>query len=128
MEIFKILSICLIVAVLCVLLKQYKSEYALLLSLSASVCLLIFLIGKIITPLKELISEIEALGVDTEYFKVAFKALVIGYITSFAADTCKESGQTALASKAIFAGKTAIFLLSLPLALSLLKTAIGFIK
>ena len=128
MEIFNVLGICLAAAVLCVILKQYKSEYAMLVSAAAGIFLLIFFLQKIFSPLQALISEIDSLGVETEYFKVAIKALGIGYISSFIADTCKENGQISLASKAELAGKGAIFLLSVPLILSILKTAIGFIK
>ena len=71
---------------------------------------------------------LEEYGIKTEYFKVALKALGIGYITSFIADACRDSGQTSLAAKAELAGKTAIFLLSVPLIISVLETAIGFIK
>ena len=73
-------------------------------------------------------SYIEAYGIETEYFKVALKALGIGYVTSFIADTCRDSGQTSLASKAELAGKTAIFVLSLPILVSVLNIAVGLIE
>lgn len=128
MEIFKILGVCLVAAILCVILKQHKSEYALLVSVAAGILLLGLMLKNIFSPLQSLYGKIEDLGVETEYFKVAIKALGIGYITTFIADTCRESGQAALASKAELAGKGAIFLLSVPIALSILETAIGFIK
>ena len=71
---------------------------------------------------------LSAYGVEAEYFKVALKALGIGYITSFAADSCRDAGQSALASKAELAGKCAVWMLSLPLVVSVLKIAVGFIK
>jgi len=80
------------------------------------------------SPLLELKSRIESYGVESEYFKVAIKALGIGYVTSFIADSCRDSGQTSLAAKAEFAGKAAIFLISVPLLMSVLEIAVGFVK
>lgn len=126
--IFKILAICLIAAVLCVILKQKKSEYAVLVSVAAGIIIALYVINSLALVAGTIQSALEEYGVETAYFKVALKALGIGYITSFIADACKDAGQTSLALKAELAGKSAVFLLSLPLIISVLKTAVGFIK
>jgi len=82
----------------------------------------------LITPLSLIEQKISQSGINSGYFKTALKAMGIGYITSFVADACTDAGLTALAAKAQFAGKCAIFLLSVPLVLSILETAIGFVK
>ncbi len=128
MEIIKILAICLITAIICLVLKQQKSEYALLISVASSVLVLIFIIKNILVPITVLHQKIESYGIDIDYFKTALKALGIGYITTFIADSCRDAGQASLASKAELAGKCAIFLLSVPLVLSVMETALGFIK
>ena len=79
-------------------------------------------------PLARLSAEIEEYGIKPEYFKVAIKALGLGYVSSFIADTCRDSGHTSLAAKAELAGKTAIFIISLPLLLTVLEIAVGFVK
>ena len=127
-DVFKILGICLVTAVFCIIIKQKSGEYALLLSVAAGVCIGMMVLTNIDAPISFLKQQLEEYGIKTEYFKVALKALGIGYITSFIADACRDSGQTSLASKAELAGKTAIFMLSVPLIISVLKTAIGFIK
>lgn len=86
------------------------------------------IIKNILVPLSLIEQRIESYGIDNSYFKVALKALGIGYITAFIADSCRDAGQTALALKAELAGKCAIFLLSVPLVLSILETAIGFVN
>lgn len=128
MEIVKILSICLTAAVLCLVLKQYKAEYALFISIITSVLVLLLVVKNIFTPIQYIITKIESLGIEIKHFKTALKALGIGYITNFIADSCRECGQVSLASKAELAGKTSIFIISLPLAIGVLETAIGFIK
>lgn len=127
MELLKILAICFIAAVLAVVVKQYKAEYALFVVLAAAVIVIIEVIRSVAAPVAALAGRLEQSGVKNEYFAVALKALGIAYVTGFIADTCRDSGQTSLASKAELAGKCAIFLLSVPLIVSVLEAALGFV-
>ncbi len=127
-EIFKILAVLLLTASVGIILKSKNSEYALFLSIAAGVVTALIILRNLSAPLMELKSQIESYGVEAEYFKVAIKALGIGYVTSFIADSCRDSGQTSLATKAEFAGKAAIFLISVPLLMSVLEIAVGFVK
>ena len=128
MAIFKILGLVFVSAILCVILKNQKSEYTLLIVISTAVLVLSLIVKEIIVPLSLIEQKIESYGIDSGYFKVALKALGIGYVTTFISDSCKDAGQTALANTAILAGKCAIFILSFPLVLNILETAVGFIK
>lgn len=128
MEIFKILSLIFITCIICIILKEHKKEYAVMVSVCCGIIVLTLIIKHILSPLSVLEQKIESYGINNSYFKVALKALGIGYITSFISESCKDAGQAALALKAELAGKCAIFLLSVPLVLGILETALGFIK
>ncbi len=128
MEIFKVLGICIITAVLALILKQQKGEYAFLISLAGGLAVMIYIISGIVPQAAAIGMRLSEYGVNTEYFKIAFKALGIGYITSFVADACRDSGQASLAGKAELAGKCAVFLISLPLISGILKTALSLLK
>lgn len=127
-DIFKILGILLISSVLCLILRQKNSEYAMLISVATGIITASLILRHLSMAIEAIKNYIEAYGIETEYFKVALKALGIGYVTSFIADTCRDSGQTSLASKAELAGKAAIFVLSLPLLVSVLNIAVGLIE
>ncbi len=127
MDIVKILAIIIICAVLTVVLKQYKAEYSLFISIAAGILILTLVGEKIIGAIELLRSKINELGVKDNYFLVAIKSLGIAYLSSFITDLCRDSGQTALASKALLAGKTAIFILCVPMSISLLGTVLEFI-
>ena len=127
-DVFKILGILLVAAVLCIVLRQKNGEYALLVSITTGIITALLILRHLSSSIDMIKSYIESYGIETEYFKVALKALGIGYVTSFIADTCRDSGQTSLASKAELAGKTAIFVLSLPLLISVLNIAVGLIE
>ena len=127
-DVFKILGILLIASVICIVLRQKNGEYAILVSVTAGIITALLILRHLSSSIDMIKNYIEAYGIETEYFKVALKALGIGYITNFIADTCRDSGQTSLASKAELAGKTAIFVLSLPLLISVLNIAVGLIE
>lgn len=127
-ELFKILALCLTAAAVCIVLRQKNSEYALFVSVAAAVAVTVLLLKSISAPIETIRYKLEACGVETEYFKIALKAVGIGYVTTFIADACRDSGQVSLAAKAELAGKCAIFVLCCPLMISVLETAVGFIK
>lgn len=127
MEILKILAICIITAVLAVVLKQQKGEYALMAALAGGTVVILYVLKGVLEPIEYINAKLLNNGVKTEYFAVALKALGIGYVTGFIADICRDSGQASLAAKAELAGKCAIFILSVPLIAAVLDTALSFI-
>lgn len=127
MEIFKIFGFCLIAAVLALIFKQYRQEYSFFISVAAAIFVLSLLMTKISPQMEEIKVLISSSGIEMEYFKVAIKALGIAYLTEFTSDACKDFGQGSIASKAELAGKVAIFIISLPLLTSVLKTALNLV-
>ncbi len=128
MDIFKILGIIFITAVIGLILKSYRPEYSLALTAVAAVIVLTFILKGITSPILLIEKRINESGIDSNYFKVALKSLGIGYITSFIAEACRDCGQNSLALKAELAGKCAIFILSAPLILSILETALKIVQ
>ena len=128
MELFKILAICLITAVLAVVLKEQKGEYALFTVLAGGATVLVMLLRRLTDSLGVLQNAMVQYGVDTGVFGTALKALAIGYVTDFIANACRDSGQTSLAAKAELAGKCAVFLIALPLMISVLELATGLVR
>ena len=127
MEILKVLGFCLVAAVLSLVLKQYRQEYAFFISVAAAISILSMLCVKLFSQMEEIKLLISSSGIETEYFKVAIKALGIAYLTEFTADACRDFGQGSIAAKAELAGKAAIFVISIPLLTSVLKTALELV-
>ena len=126
MRLVSVLGICIIAAAVSVLLKRYSMEYSLLISLIAGAIILVMLISGISGKLLEL-QNIASQYSAASFYIIAVKALGICILTGFIADTCREAGQLSLASKAEFAGRCAIFIISVPMLTSLLGTAYEFI-
>ena len=124
----KILAVLLITSSAAVLLSQYKKEYDVCLSVAAGCMVSLTVISKIYAPVSEIVALLKNYGMQNQYISAVLKAVAIGYISKFTADTCRDSGQTSLAAKAEFVGKAVIFMIALPVLLSTLKTVYGIIK
>ena len=115
MEITRIAVIGILTAVLCKLFSKDNKEYALFLKIAATIMILISVIWYTV-PIAETVRGIFGrTGADTDYLNILFKALGICYITQFAYDICKDSGENALATQIETAGKVTLILISLPL-------------
>ena len=119
MNIIIIASVALIAAILSLVLKQYKPEYSLFISISAGV--LIFLSVLAVTrPIMDFINNLTSqTGLSGVYAEVLIKSLAVCYITQLASDCCTDAGETAIAGKLQIAGKVAILLIALPMFQSL---------
>lgn len=126
-NIVSVAGICIIAAVLCKLFGSAGSEYSLYIKLAAATALMSALI-LFISPVAETVRNIyERAGADEEYLTILFKSLGICYITQFACDICRDSGESALASQAELAGKLSLLILALPLFDSLSEVVSGLI-
>ncbi len=125
-EVIKIAAVVTVGAVLVLLIKPYRPEMGILTTIAAVLVATVMTLG-LLTPAVTGLSDLfEKSGVDSRYFKVVLKTLAIAYLSGFAADTCRDFGLSSLASKAEFAGRCAILVMSLPLLSEILNTALGF--
>lgn len=115
MNIAGIAGIALIGAILSLVLRQYRPEFA----LPVSVLTGVFILFAVISGVSPVISLVEGIadkfGTELVYLGVLIKALAICYITQIASDSCKDAGETAIGGKVEIAGKTAILIISVPM-------------
>lgn len=124
MEITKIIGIAFIAVFVILLLKQYKPEYAIQISIVAGIMILFFSVSKlniIIDLLKNLSSKID---LNIGFFSILLKITGIAYLSEFACNVCRDAGETAIASKVELAGRVLIIALSIPIISTLLETMI----
>jgi len=128
MNILQIAATAIITAVLAVLVKQYKPEYAALVQLAGAV----LIVGAAFRLIPELTGTAESMlsfaGIEGEWMKVLVKALGIAILSELAADVCRDNGSAALAGIVELAGKAAILLLALPLLRAVAEVAAGLIQ
>lgn len=121
MEIIKIIAIALISLIIIILLKQYKPEFAIYISLLAGI-LIIFLIMDRFTGIIELIKSISnKANINNQFITILLKITGIAFLSEFAVSICKDSGEAAIASKIEIGTKIIIISMSIPIISSLLE-------
>lgn len=102
-------------AMLAVVLRSWRPELALCLSLAAGVVVLVLLLGQI-APLLAAVKRLTAAGgLSTDHLTVVLKAAGICLLTQLTADTCRDAGESSLAGKAELVGRVLLLLLAVPL-------------
>lgn len=115
MEIVKIAAICIVAAVLCRLFDSGSREYSLYIKVAAASVVLAFVFIYISPVIESITGIFGRTGADGEYLEILFKSAGICYISQFAHDICKDSGENLLAAQAELAGKAALIVIALPL-------------
>lgn len=115
MDIAGLSALAVIAAIFSVMLRRYHAEYGILISIACGILLLAAVLQQISPAIQQINRFFAASGMPEEYILILFKSLGICYITQFAADTCRDAGESALAVKTEIAGRISILLLSLPL-------------
>lgn len=126
MDIVKIASICIISTVICGLFDKNSHEYALYIKISAAVIVLSFMFIYISPLIENIRSIFERSQADTDYLKILFKATGICYVSQFASDICKDSGENLLASQAELAGRVGLMVSAIPLFEQAVEIIISF--
>ncbi|MDE7395888.1 MAG: stage III sporulation protein AD [Clostridiales bacterium] len=125
MEIVKIAAIGLITAFCVILLREQKSEIAVLASIAGG-CLILLSLADYFTEIFTTLSNIaDKTGIPHGIYKTVLKIISIGYIADFSAGIIEDTGQKALAEKIVLAGKLIIMVLSLPILMLLFDTIAG---
>ena len=113
--IFTIAGIGIISAGFYVILKQYRPEFAFAAILSAGIILLLFSLSSFSEIIEKINELIELSGTEKEKYKILLKCLGICMITKIASETCRDCGESSVASKIDLAGKAFILTSAMPL-------------
>ncbi len=121
MEIIKIIGIALVALIIIILLKQYKPEFAIYISLLTGVLILILVMDEL-TGIMNLIQTIASkASINQQFLTILIKITGIAFLSEFAVSICKDSGEGAIASKIELGSKIIIISMSIPILSSLLE-------
>lgn len=124
MDIIKIIGIGIVALIMIIVLKQYKPEFAVYISLIAGVLILFLILDKLI-GIVSLIEELSnKAGINHEFLGILFKITGIAFLAEFAVSLCKDLGETAIANKIDLGGKVLIIAISIPIISSLLENVL----
>ncbi|MBS7398047.1 MAG: stage III sporulation protein AC/AD protein family [Ruminiclostridium sp.] len=101
--------------VLSVVLKQYKPEFSMYITLITGMLMLGAAVSAVKPALDMISSYMEIADPDSEYAEILIKTLAVCYLTQMAGESCSDAGETSIAAKIALAGKIAVVLIALPL-------------
>lgn len=106
------------------LLKQYKPEFVVYVSLAAGAIILFMIMDKLSGVISLLRSLSTKASINQEFLIILIKITGIAFLTEFATSICRDSGETAIANKIDLGGKVLIIAISIPIISTLLETII----
>ena len=121
MDIVKIVGIALASLIIIILLKQYKPEFAIYISLLTGVLILILVMDKLTGIINLINSIVSKSNINTEFITLLIKITGIAFLSEFAVSICKDSGEAAIASKIEIGSKIIIISMAIPILSSLLE-------
>ena len=122
MDVVKIIGIGLIALIIIIILKQYKPDFAVYVSILAGIFILLLSLAKIsgiVNLLQDLASRA---NISSQFLGIILKITGIAILTEFAVSICQDSGESSIANKIDIGGKVTIITISLPIISSLLET------
>ena len=123
-DVIKIIGIGLLALIIIVILKQYKPEFAIYVSMIAGVLILVLAIQKLTGIINLLQSLANKTYINKSFLSILLKMTGIAFITEFAVSICSDAGEKAIASKIEIGSKVIIIAMSIPIITSLLELVI----
>ena len=121
MDIIKIVGIGLIALVIIILLKQYKPEFAIYISILTGVLILILIMDKLTGIINLIQTIVNQSYINTEFIALLIKITGIAFLAEFAVSICKDAGEAAIANKIEIGSKIIIISMAIPVLSSLLE-------
>lgn len=126
-EVVKIIGIGMIALIIIIVIKQYRPEFAIYVSIIAGTLILAISLqkmGEIITLIQNIT---EKSGINGKFLSILLKITGIAILAEFAVSICKDSGEAAIASKIEIGSKVIIISMSIPIISSLLELMINIL-
>ena len=120
-DVIKIVGIGLITLVLIIIIKQYRPEFAIYISILAVICIILLSLNKISNIINLLQQICNKSGVNSKFLEILLKMTGIAFLAEFAISICKDAGEGSIASKIELGSKAIIISMSIPIIYNLLE-------
>lgn len=114
-------------ALLALVVRKEKGEYAIVLALAAGILIFAYAIAQVAVVMNFVEGIMEGLPFDSGYLWILFKMLGITYVAEFAANICKDAGYQSIAGQIEVFAKLSLVALSLPCLSYLVDVVEGFL-
>ena len=111
----KIIGIAFVGVVLYQILRNTKSDFAIFVSISVGVVILVLLSDKISQVVNVFNDLSVKAGLSSEIFSSVIKIIGIGYLTEYSVNLCDDAGCSSIGKKIELCGKITILIMALPI-------------
>ena len=127
MEIYKIVAVGVISAIIIVYLKSVNSDFSMPLTVVAGIILLLMTVSYLEDFISLFSSLAEISNLDNSVFKIILKIIAISYLVEFSSTLIEDFGLKSIADKVTFAGKILILTMSAPIIKNLITLITGLL-
>lgn len=120
-DIIKIVGVGLIGLIIVIIVKQYRPEFAIYISIICGILILMFVMDKLIVVVDLIKSVADKSSINSSYIGLLLKITGIAFLAEFAVSVCKDAGEGAIANKIEIGSKVIIIFLSIPIISNLLE-------
>lgn len=124
MDVIKIIGIGLISLIMIIILKQYKPDFAIYISIVAGIIILFLVMDKLSSVISLLSNIQNKANMNNQFLVILLKITGIAFLTEYASSICKDAGESAIATKIDLGGKILIIAISIPIIQALLELII----
>lgn len=128
MDIFKIIGIAILGAILCYIVNETKSNIGVVLSIAIGMLIIFMILAKIGGIIDFFIQMSTKYNIDLVFLKVVIKIIGISYVCEFAIDMLTSLGEENIAKKVALAGKVVIVYMAVPIMATLMDTALKLLS
>ncbi len=127
MNIIKVCAFCITAVILIVIVREQNKSIACLISIIASVVIMIYVVSNI-DGIFNVLDKLSAISkTESKYLTLILKVSGIVYLVEFCKNLCIDAKESAIGTKLEMAGKVMIVTLTLPILSQILEQIVGLL-
>jgi stage III sporulation protein AD len=127
MEIVQVVGLGLIAALLVIILREYRPELAMQVSLVAGVTIMLLVINRIAGAVNVITETAVGAGINLVYLQTLLRVIGIAYLAEFGAQVCRDAGEGSIASRIELAAKVIILVMAMPIVVEVMETILRLV-
>lgn len=127
MEIVQVVGLGLIAAVLVIILREYRPEMAMQVSLVAGIIIMLLVIRHIAGAVQVITETAVGAGVNLVYLQTLLRVIGIAYLAEFGSQVCRDAGEGSIASRIELAAKVIILVMAVPVVVEVMESIMSLI-
>jgi len=117
----KVVAIGIIATMLTIMVKQYRPELAMIISIAAGAIVLLICIDNIQLLIAQFVELEKGELIDTALVRPMIKIVGVAYICQFGAQACRDAGEKGIGDKVELCGKVAMLIICAPIIRDILE-------